>query len=119
MSEENKSFMEQMRQAIADLGKELNEKFDILREAIHSVEKTAATSTRLDNIRMEVMNEKEERHKLEAATSEKIQTLRRDHEVEIARVRTFAVAICGGWSLLCIVVGAAWGAYTYFHPIHP
>ena len=111
--------MEQMRLAINELGEKLNEKFDILREAIHNVEKTAATSTRLDNIRMEVLAEREERHKLESLTSEKIQTLRRDHEVEIARVRTFALAICGGWSVLVILVAGAWGLYTYFHPITP
>jgi hypothetical protein len=93
-------------------------KLDDLQKAIFAVEKVSATSTRVDNIRMEVQAEKEERHKLERLIEMRHAELSKEAAVEIAKIRTFVWGVGMAWTFVCAIVVAGWAIYTYTHP-HP
>lgn len=98
--------------------KELGEKLDDLRETIHAVEKASATSTRVDNIRMELLTEREERHKLDTRMTAAIAAVKLQAEVEIAKIRSFVSTASWLGGIAIVLLGGAWALFTYLHP-HP
>lgn len=96
----------------------LGGKVDALKDDLHKVQMASATSTRVDNIRMALETEREERHKLEARIATDNEAIRIKAEVEIAKIRSFVWTIGVIWVALVVIIGALWALFTYFRP-HP
>jgi len=101
---------------VTNLLSQLGGKVDALKDDLHKVQLASATSTRVDNIRMALETEREERHKLEARIASENEAIRIKAEVEIARIRSFVWTIGLVWVALVAVICGLWAVFVYLHP---